>query len=73
MKIRPIFFELAYSKGLNGDYSNDVMEEFHDWFDGIFLNQKMIEYDDLNELIFEHLTPTDKKRVRAKLREYSED
>ena len=71
MKINPIDFEQAYALGIEDDYSDEVMEQFDDFFRRYFPSRKPIEYEEINELIFEDLTTSDKKKVKQLLEESS--
>ena len=72
MKILALEFERAYSEGMDNEYSEDVQERFLNWFDDIFLGTKYIEYDNVDEIVFDKMTDSDKKRVKKLITEYSE-
>ena len=56
----------------DNEYSEDVQESFSNWFDDVFLDTKYIEYDNADELVFDKMTDSDKKRVKKLITEYSE-
>lgn len=72
MKILALEFERAYSEGMDNEYSEVVQERFSNWFDDVFLGAKYIEYDNADELVFDKMTDSDKKRVKKLITEYSE-
>lgn len=72
MKILALEFERAYSEGMDNEYSEDVQERFLNWFDDVFLGTKYIEYDVVDELVFNKMTASDKKQVKKLITEYSE-
>ena len=71
MKINPIDFEQAYALVIEDDYSDEVMEQFDDFFRRYFPSREPIEYEEINELIFEDLTTSDKNKVKQLLEETS--
>lgn len=72
MKILALEFERAYSEGMENEYSEEVQERFLNWFDDVFLGTKYIEYDNADEIVFNKMTDSDKKRVKKLITEYSE-
>lgn len=72
MKILALEFERAYSEGMDNEYSEVVQERFLNWFDDVFLGTKYIEYDNVDEIVFDKMTNSDKKRVKKLITEYSE-
>ena len=66
MKIIRPFFELAYGEMRSLDYSLDEIQNFKRWLHKkIKVNE--IEYDNIDDLIYDGLTEDDKERVRNRL------